>query len=62
MLAPPDRERRRAETQGALDQLVASGLVFQRGTPPAAAYQYKQFLRKCYRGATEKISSLRRDQ
>jgi class 3 adenylate cyclase/tetratricopeptide (TPR) repeat protein len=33
-----------AETRGALDQLVAAGLVFQRGVPPAADYQFKHAL------------------
>ncbi|HWD57815.1 MAG TPA: AAA family ATPase [Stellaceae bacterium] len=32
------------ETRAALDQLVAAGLVFQRGTPPAAEYQFKHAL------------------
>ena len=36
--------RPEAETLAALDQLVASGLVFQRGTPPAADYQFKHAL------------------
>ena len=36
--------RPEAETRAALDQLVASGLVFQRGTPPAADYQFKHAL------------------
>jgi len=36
--------RGEAETRAALDQLVASGLVFQRGTPPAADYQFKHAL------------------
>jgi class 3 adenylate cyclase/predicted ATPase len=32
------------ETRVALDQLVAAGLVFQRGAPPAAEYQFKHAL------------------
>ena len=32
------------ETGEALDRLVAAGLVFQRGTPPAAEYQFKHAL------------------
>jgi len=36
--------RAEAETPGALDQLVAAGLVFQRGSPPAADYQFKHAL------------------
>jgi predicted ATPase/class 3 adenylate cyclase len=36
--------RGEAETRRALDQLVASGLVFQRGTPPDAEYQFKHAL------------------
>ena len=32
------------ETRAGLDRLVASGLVFQRGTPPAADYQFKHAL------------------
>jgi predicted ATPase len=36
--------RGEAEARGALDQLVASGLVFQRGVPPAASYQFKHAL------------------
>jgi class 3 adenylate cyclase/predicted ATPase len=31
-------------TLGALDRLVAAGLLFQRGTPPAAQYQFKHAL------------------
>ncbi len=33
-----------AETRTRLDQLVAAGLVFQIGTPPAASYQFKHAL------------------
>src|SRR6267154_1300443 len=33
-----------AETRAHLDQLVAAGLVFQHGIPPAAAYQFKHAL------------------
>jgi predicted ATPase len=33
-----------ADVQAALDRLVNSGLVFQRGTPPAADYQFKHAL------------------
>ena len=33
-----------ADTQSALDRLVAAGLVFQRGSPPAADYQFKHAL------------------
>ncbi len=33
-----------AETEAHLDQLVAAGLVFQVGTPPAASYQFKHAL------------------
>ena len=33
-----------AELQAALDRLVASGLVFQRGTPPDAVYSFKHAL------------------
>jgi class 3 adenylate cyclase/predicted ATPase len=33
-----------AETRAYLDQLVAAGLVFQIGTPPAASYQFKHAL------------------
>ncbi len=36
--------RGEGETRVALDQLVAAGLVFQRGTPPAAEYQFKHAL------------------
>src|SRR5580700_8522287 len=36
--------RGESETRGALDQLVAAGLVFQRGVPPAADYQFKHAL------------------
>ncbi len=36
--------RGEAETGGALDRLVAAGLVFQRGAPPAAEYQFKHAL------------------
>ena len=36
--------RGEGETRAALDQLVAAGLVFQRGTPPAAEYQFKHAL------------------
>jgi predicted ATPase len=36
--------RGEAETHAALDQLVAAGLVFQRGTPPEAEYQFKHAL------------------
>jgi class 3 adenylate cyclase len=37
-------QRGAAETWAALDRLVAAGLVFQRGTPPAAEYQFKHAL------------------
>jgi len=37
-------QRGEAEVLGALDRLVAAGLVFQRGTPPAAEYQFKHAL------------------
>jgi class 3 adenylate cyclase/predicted ATPase len=33
-----------AQTRSGLDQLVAAGLVFQRGTPPDAFYQFKHAL------------------
>ncbi len=33
-----------AETQAALARLVLAGLVFQRGTPPSAEYQFKHAL------------------
>jgi class 3 adenylate cyclase/predicted ATPase len=33
-----------AETRAALDRLIAAGLVFERGTPPAADYQFKHSL------------------
>ena len=33
-----------AETEAALGHLVAAGLVFQRGVPPAAEYQFKHAL------------------
>jgi class 3 adenylate cyclase/tetratricopeptide (TPR) repeat protein len=33
-----------ADTRAALDQLVAAGLMFQRGNPPAADYQFKHAL------------------
>ena len=36
--------RGEAETRGGLDRLVAAGLVFQRGTPPLAEYQFKHAL------------------
>ena len=36
--------RPEAETRAALERLVASGLVFQRGSPPAADYQFKHAL------------------
>src|SRR5882757_2371937 len=36
--------RGEAETLANLDQLVAAGLVFQHGIPPAAAYQFKHAL------------------
>ncbi|MFI4987018.1 MAG: AAA family ATPase [Alphaproteobacteria bacterium] len=36
--------RAEAETREALDRLVAAGLVFQRGTPPQADYQFKHAL------------------
>jgi class 3 adenylate cyclase len=36
--------RSEPETRRALDQLVAAGLVFQRGSPPAADYQFKHAL------------------
>ncbi len=32
------------DTRRALDQLVGAGLMFQRGTPPAAEYQFKHAL------------------
>jgi tetratricopeptide (TPR) repeat protein len=32
------------DTRSALDRLVAAGLVFQRGSPPAADYQFKHAL------------------
>jgi hypothetical protein len=37
-------QRGEAETRAALDRLVAAGLVFQRGAPPAAEYQFKHAL------------------
>jgi predicted ATPase len=37
-------QRGEAETREALDRLVAAGLVFQRGIPPAAEYQFKHAL------------------
>ena len=37
-------ERPAADVAAALDRLVDSGLVFQRGTPPAAEYQFKHAL------------------
>jgi len=37
-------QRSEAETRAALDRLVAAGLVFQRGVPPAAEYQFKHAL------------------
>jgi predicted ATPase len=37
-------QRGEAETRAALDRLVAAGLVFQRGVPPAAEYQFKHAL------------------
>jgi class 3 adenylate cyclase len=37
-------QRSEAETRAALDGLVAAGLVFQRGTPPGAEYQFKHAL------------------
>jgi predicted ATPase len=37
-------DRPEAELQGALDQLVASELVFRRGTPPEATYSFKHAL------------------
>ena len=37
-------QRGEAETRAALDRLVAAGLVFQRGGPPAAEYQFKHAL------------------
>ena len=36
--------RGETETQAALARLVAAGLVFQRGTPPSAEYQFKHAL------------------
>jgi len=36
--------RPEAETRAAVEQLVAAGLVFQRGAPPAADYQFKHAL------------------
>ncbi len=36
--------RGEAETRAALDRLVAAGLVFQRGIPPMAEYQFKHAL------------------
>jgi predicted ATPase len=33
-----------ADVQAALDRLIASGLVFQRGAPPSADYQFKHAL------------------
>jgi class 3 adenylate cyclase/tetratricopeptide (TPR) repeat protein len=36
--------RPEADMRPALDRLVASGLVFQRGSPPAADYQFKHAL------------------
>jgi tetratricopeptide (TPR) repeat protein len=36
--------RSEADTRAALDRLVASGLVFQRGNPPTANYQFKHAL------------------
>jgi hypothetical protein len=36
--------RGEAESRSALEQLVSAGLVFQRGTPPAAVYQFKHAL------------------
>jgi class 3 adenylate cyclase len=43
-LAAAVAPRGEAETRAALDQLVAAGLVFQRGMPPAAEYQFKHAL------------------
>jgi hypothetical protein len=37
-------DRPEPEARRALDQLVAAGLVFQRGSPPAADYQFKHAL------------------
>jgi class 3 adenylate cyclase len=37
-------QRSEAETHEALDRLVAAGLVFQRGVPPVAEYQFKHAL------------------
>ena len=37
-------QRGEAETRTALDRLVTAGLVFQRGIPPAAEYQFKHAL------------------
>jgi class 3 adenylate cyclase len=37
-------ERPAADVQAAFDRLVESGLVLQRGTPPAADYQFKHAL------------------
>ncbi|MBV9827445.1 MAG: AAA family ATPase [Alphaproteobacteria bacterium] len=36
--------REESETRSALDKLVAAGLVFQRGLPPKAEYQFKHAL------------------
>jgi predicted ATPase len=43
LLAAVD-DRSEAELQAALDQLVASELVFRRGTPPEATYSFKHAL------------------
>jgi len=43
-LAVATAPRGEPETQGALDQLVAAGLLFQRGAPPNAEYQFKHAL------------------
>jgi predicted ATPase/class 3 adenylate cyclase len=37
-------ERPEAELRSALDQLISSGLVFRRGTPPDATYTFKHAL------------------
>lgn len=43
-LAVAAAPRGEADTRRALDQLVGAGLMFQRGTPPAAEYQFKHAL------------------
>jgi class 3 adenylate cyclase len=37
-------QRSEEETRAALDRLAAAGLIFQRGSPPAAEYQFKHAL------------------